>query len=358
MLQTTNLLKAEVKKEQSVRYASAEAFLSDLEHVLTNPSCDIEERGQKHTVTIDDMDSTIQLGKIDDEDIEKYEREKRATQRTGSRKKSRNDEEKSGRTEASELREVDERKYNREQKNKERKVTFIAILTAVLIIVGLGFAFSALTGGINFGHRAEIVEVPKLIGTDIEKARHDNKDVFSIVRKSEKPSDEPAGTILEQSPEEGEKVKSDREAIIYVVVSSGNNSKVLENYVGDTFEEAEKKIKDAGLQVNVIERKDDNSEEGKVFAQEPVAGSVISNGGLVVIYVNKDKEEPVMGSEEPAKTEEPKDPENTEENGDTNKVENPSASNGGAKEPDKTNEPEKQPSGNNVTTPAGGGLQE
>lgn len=342
-----------MKKEQSVRYASAEAFLSDLEHVLMNPSCDIEERESKHSVTIDDMDSTIQMGKIDDEAIERYEREKRATQRSGNRSRTRNNEERSAKTGEIKLREVDERKLRNEQKRKERKVTLVAILTAVLIIVSLGVAFSALTGGINFGQHAEVVEVPDLLGMDIEKARHDNKDVFSIVRKSEKPSDEPAGTILEQSPEEGEKVKGNKETVIYVVVSSGSNSKVLENYVGETSENAQKKLKEAGLQVNVIERKDDNSEEGKVFAQEPVAGSVISNGGLVVIYVNKDKKDAEL-IDETSNTEEKKDSEKTEN---AEKTESTSTSTS-AKEPEKTTTPAKEPSSTTVTTPAGGGLQE
>ena len=50
---------------------------------------------------------------------------------------------------------------------------------------------------------------------------------------------------------------------------------------------AQAALKSGGFQVNVIEQASDSVEKGHVFAQEPVAGSAISQGGLVTLYVSK-----------------------------------------------------------------------
>ncbi len=302
-------------KEQSKRYASAEEFLRDLETVLRNPDYPIGNMAGVLDVD-DDMGSTIKMVGIDDKAIEKYEERKRTqagprTGRTGRAGRSGN----LPKTEASELREIDERRQQRDQKKKERQVTWMAILAAVLVIAILGFVMVGLTGGgLNIFQNSETVKIPNLIDMEIEKAQHEYKDTFSIVKRAEKQSDKKAGIILEQSPEEGEKVRKRDDMVIYVVVSAGNETTTLESYVDAKAEEAQKALKDAGFQVNVIEQASDSTEEGKVIAQEPAAGSTISKGGLVTIYVSKGsaEEEPTetptptaTSTQEPEKTSEP-----------------------------------------------------
>ncbi len=286
-------------KEQSKRYASAEEFLRDLETVLRNPDYPI---GNMASVLDDDMGSTIKMAGIDDKAIEKYEERKRTqanprTGRTGRKGRSGNP----PKTEAIELREIDERRQQRDQKKKERQVTWMAILAAVLVIAILGFVMVGLTGGgLNIFQSSETVKIPNLIDMELEKAQHQYKDTFSIVKRSEKQSDKKAGIILEQSPEEGERVRKRDDMVIYVVVSAGDETTTLESYVNEKAEDAQKALVDAGFQVNVIEQVSDSTEKGKVIAQEPAAGSTISKGGLVTIYVSKGSAE-----EEPTETETP-----------------------------------------------------
>ena len=164
------------------------------------------------------------------------------------------------------------------------------MLSAVLVVVLLGAAFSALTGGLNIFGGSETVKIPKLVDMELAKAQEEYKDKFSIVRKSETTSDKPVGTIVEQTPEAGDSVSARADMIIYVVVSAGNETVTLEDYVGKDREEARRALIDAGYQVNVIEKFSDSEEKDKVIAQEPVSGEAIGKGTLVTLYVSKGSE--------------------------------------------------------------------
>ncbi len=275
-----------MNKEQSVRYPSAEAYLSDINHVLMNPDCHIE--GAALEDSFDDMGSTIKMKSIDDDDLESYSRTRRKGQTRSGDSRTRNAGHKTTRvSEESKLREVEDKRLKREEKKKERRTTWLAILTAVLVITVLGFAFSGLTGGFGFFMGGEKIIIPKVVDMDIEKAQHQYKGEFSIVKSSARQSDKIVGAILEQTPAAGDKVRKTQDMVIYVVVSAGNDAVTLENYVGMESKEAQEAIKKAGFQINVVEQESDSAEKGKVFAQEPRAGSAISQGGLIKIYVSK-----------------------------------------------------------------------
>ena len=282
-----------MNKEQSVRYASAGAFLKDINKVLDNPNCKIASASDTDSSDSDSMESTIKLQRIDDTAINDYENKK-------------NDNDKYAEyasqvdkaVEERKLRELNEKREKREQKKKERRVTFIAILAAVLVVAGLGIAFSAMTGGLSFLAESETVEIPNLIDMDLEKAQHQYKEQgFSIVKEKEIQSDKAAGAILEQSPEAGTKKNKNSNLIIKVTVSAGNDATVLENYTGWSKSDAQKALKTAGFQINIIEDYSDSTEKDKVIAQEPAAGSVVASGTLVTLRVSKGPESEKATSE-------------------------------------------------------------
>ena len=248
-----------MNKEQSVRYPSAEAFLKDLTRVLEDPNCKIgrqDEAEQLGTAPEGELDTTIKMPKIDEEAIAGY-RKKEQRRDAGSNGAKREEyaeyaQEVDRAVEDRKLREINEKRERREQKKKERRITLIAILTAVLVVAALGTVFAGMTGGLDFLKGGETVEIPKLVDMDLEKAQHQYKGTFSIVKKSEKQSDKAAGAILEQSPEAGEKVRKRDDIVIYVVVSSGSNAANMDNFVGMSLTEAKDSLKNKGFQVNVI----------------------------------------------------------------------------------------------------------
>lgn len=268
-----------MNKEPEKRYATAGEFVKELRQVLIDP------HGELSGGTDNDMNATIPMHKIEDSDMEKYRKE-----RTSEDDYAKYAKEIDREVEEQKMREVDNRRSAKERKKKERKVTMLAVLSAILVIAILGVAFSALTGGLHLFGGGETVEIPKLVDMKLDQAQKEYKDRFSIVRRSETQSDKPEGTILEQTPQAGDKVSKRDDIVIYVVVSAGNEVITLDNYVGMEGKEAERKLWMAGFQVNLVEKYSDSEEKDKVLAQEPIAGGTIAKGGLVTLYISKGSE--------------------------------------------------------------------
>lgn len=272
-----------MNKNPEERYATAGEFLRDLRQVLIDPKGELSKGVANDN---DDMDTTIQMPKIDDETLNQHER-KGALEGGYAKYAKEIDRE----VEERKLREIDHKRNQREQKKKERRVTMVAVLSAILVVVILGVAFSAMTGGLTiFGKRNETVQIPNLIHMELQAAQQEYKDQFSIVRKSEVQSDQPAGTIIEQSPKQGDRVTKRDDILISVVTSAGNEVITIDNYVGKDRIEAQRAVLEAGYQVNIIEKFSDSEEKDKVLAQEPVAGETIGKGGLVTLYISKGSE--------------------------------------------------------------------
>lgn len=268
-----------MNKDPEKRYATAGEFVKELRQVLIDP------HGELSGGTDNDMNATIPMHKIEDSDMEKYRKEQTSEDDYAKYAKEIDRE-----VEEQKMREVDNRRSAKERKKKERKVTMLAVLSAILVIAILGVAFSALTGGLHLFGGGETVEIPKLVDMKLDQAQKEYKDRFSIVRRSETQSDKPEGTILEQTPQAGDKVSKRDDIVIYVVVSAGNEVITLDNYVGMEGKEAERKLWMAGFQVNLVEKYSDSEEKDKVLAQEPIAGGTIAKGGLVTLYISKGSE--------------------------------------------------------------------
>lgn len=330
-----------MNKEQSVRYPSAEAFLKDLERVLKNPNCRLDqpEPNVSSADDGDELDTTLKMPKIDDAAVDEWNRTQGRGKEGGIKTeaaKSRRDSE--GDAEERKLRELNEKREKREQKKKERRITLIAMLTAILVVAALGMVFAGMTGGLDFLKGGETIEIPKLVDMDLEKAQHQYKGTFSIVKKSEKQSDKIAGAILEQKPEAGEKVRKREDIVIYVVVSSGSTATTIENFSGMELKAAKELLKEKGFQVNVIEKFSDSEEKDKVMAQDPAPGSTVSQGGLVTLYVSKGSETPKPSASASAKPEETTEP-----------TKKPEAS--ATKKPEQTEKPTQKPTQKPENTP-------
>lgn len=313
-----------MEKEQNARYASAEEFLNDLNRAMNDPGAVATNAKDE-----DDMGATIKIDTIDDKTIDAYEKAhvtERKVERTAEQQ-----EERISTREARRLREI-EAKKKKEQKRKDRLITLGAVVAALLVVGLLWFGFSAITGG-GIKLSDDKIEIPDLVGMNIEKARERYSD-YNIILVDEKKSDKKDGTILEQTPKGNEEVFDSENIVIQVVVSVGKESIEVPEYVDMKSDKAQAKVKKDGFQVNVEERYSDSAEEGMVFAQEPVAGTTVSEGTLVTLFVSKGE-----------KVEEPDDSGSTEE----------PATTGDAQEPAETTKPvQNQGAGTSSGTPSGG----
>ncbi len=272
-------MKAMAKNPED-RYATAGAFVKDLRQVLIDPNGEFSAADFYGTPKKEDMDTTLQMKKVDDTTIEEY-------QKKGYAEYARKIDEE---VEEKKLREINEKRDMRAEKKKEQKVTLLAVLSAVLVVALLWMAFSSLTGGVGLFAGTEKIDIPDLLDMELKAAQEQYKDQFSIVRRSETQSDKPVGVILEQTPQAGDKVNKREDIVIYVVVSAGNEVITLNDYVGKNRDEARTALIDAGYQVNIIEKFSDSEEKDKVLAQEPAAGGTVAKGGLVTLYISKGSE--------------------------------------------------------------------
>lgn len=127
--------------------------------------------------------------------------------------------------------------------------------------------------------------VPKVVGSSQDsalKALSDNG--FENVDVQLERSDEPEGTVLSISPEEGEKAKA----------STGITLKVAQAYtvpdVSDmSYNQAVQAIKDAGLSSTAVYVYSETASEGAIMGVEPAAGSKVPSDTVVVISLAKSR---------------------------------------------------------------------
>ena len=127
--------------------------------------------------------------------------------------------------------------------------------------------------------------VPKVVGSSQDsalKALSDNG--FENVDVQLERSDEPEGTVLSISPEEGEKAKA----------STGITLKVAQAYtvpdvLGMSYNEAVQAIKEAGLSSTAVYVYSETASEGAIMGVEPGAGSKVPSDTVVVISLAKSR---------------------------------------------------------------------
>lgn len=289
------VLKA-IAKELSARYKNVTEFIDDLQSILDDPAREVRTEPEDGT---EDIDRTIKMPAVEsgkrgiitenesESEVENVRHDKRKPKRSAA---------------------ID--------KKKEKKVIISAVVCAIAVILVIAFAFISITGiGGMFGDSQDI-EIPKLTGMLYDDAAEKYKDAgFSIVKEDkEVESSKEEGTILEQSPEAGSKIKKKDGIVIKVTLSSGSSKITLLNYTRyKDAREVELKVENLGLKPEFIEEYSDTFPNGSIISQEPSAGTKLSKGDTVIFYVSKgpeNKKDEKTGTDNPD--------ENGTENGSTN----------------------------------------
>jgi serine/threonine-protein kinase len=139
------------------------------------------------------------------------------------------------------------------------------------------------------------VDVPDVVGLDIEDARAELSDrgLRADVKRVE--SDASEGEVTGQNPGEGTEV--DEGSRVELTVSKGREEVEVPNVEGNTEEDARSELEDAGFTVTVKTREtEDPSQEGIVLDQRPSSGRRPKGSSVTIIV-----------GEAPAAPEEPDD---------------------------------------------------
>lgn len=162
----------------------------------------------------------------------------------------------------------------------------LGVLAAFVLTTGLYLGFTKLKQ-IQKDSIVQEIALPNLIGKTEAEARKAVQDMgLKFEVKSETTDSSKPYGVLSQDPQSGMTVKQN--STVYVVLNVDSNSTKLDSYVGMKLEEIESKVKELGLKIEV-DYVDDDSEENTILAQNPIAGSSITEGDTLYLSISNGK---------------------------------------------------------------------
>lgn len=180
--------------------------------------------------------------------------------------------------------------------NKMMKILTIVAAAVVILIIALVagkaagiFRFGG-SSGIESSSDSANIEVPQLVG-ETQAVANEMCEKKNLVMKvvSQKQSDKPVGTVLEQSIKAGEKVK--KQTVIEVVICSGAEEVEVPDVSGNTQDEAWKILKDKGFTDYEVQMEySDEYDNGEVINTTPAAGETTTVDTKIVLVVSKGAE--------------------------------------------------------------------
>ena len=125
----------------------------------------------------------------------------------------------------------------------------------------------------------EVHDLPKLRGKPSTRRPTSSRTSSSWSERSTEAYSErvPKGRVISSDPEFGSKKAKDLpvNAVVKLVVSQGREPLKVGDWVGKSFEDAEAKLEDRGLVVNVVGHENsDTIAEGDVISHEPTGGTL------------------------------------------------------------------------------------
>lgn len=175
----------------------------------------------------------------------------------------------------------DEDSY-RHSRNNLLSVVCALLLSLLLVFSGVGIMVAIVSNLYQ-----EYVNVPSYVGMayDDVEANYEVARNFKFDLQYEYDNAVEAGIVLEQTPSAGESVVSGSE--ITLVISKGGRVISVPELTGKTETQAIAALKNAGLTYSrQTEVGNVNTEEGIVLRCEPSAGTEVTEGTVVTIYVN------------------------------------------------------------------------
>lgn len=162
----------------------------------------------------------------------------------------------------------------------------LGVLAAFVLTTGLYLGFTKLKQ-IQKDSIVQEIALPNLIGMTEAVARKAVQDMgLKFEVKSETTDSSKPYGVLSQDPQSGMSVKQN--STVYVVLNVDSKATKLDSYVGMKLEEIESKVKELGLKIEV-DYVDDDSEENTILAQNPIAGSSITEGDTLYLSISNGK---------------------------------------------------------------------
>ena len=165
----------------------------------------------------------------------------------------------------------------------------VSLLIAVGAVVLLAYSSSLNPIDAILG-RGAVVTVPDLDGLARPRAvaEAENAGLVPVVEEGYSLT-APRGTVIDQSPKAGSRVREGKR--VTITVSRGAKRVQMPDAVGRPLEEVVPPLEDAGVPFEVVEVAEDDVAEGVVVAQSPAAGVEVTGEDTVRFEVSTGPEE-------------------------------------------------------------------
>ena len=161
------------------------------------------------------------------------------------------------------------------------KWPFIA-LALLALALGAFAVFRALSS-------AEQVEVPRVVGFDVERATQRLERNGFEVEVSERRSAEPRGEVIDSDPDRGKRV--DEGSTVKLVASSGPGAVSVPTVDGFTERRAQRALAKAGFKFQSKEQASSSVAAGRVIRTSPTSGVEAPYGSRVILVVSSGPEQ-------------------------------------------------------------------
>lgn len=158
----------------------------------------------------------------------------------------------------------------------------VAFVIGAAILVYLIFTNSS---NLLFSNRADVTII-NFVGMTLDEYRaSDYNTLLKLQEAEEYNSTYPAGTIIRQNPKAGRTVKEGQK--ITLTVSLGTQYVTIPETKNMVAEDAEKTLKDMGLNVLQKPMQDNTVANGAVIYTSPAAGETVEGDSTVILYVSR-----------------------------------------------------------------------
>mgnify|MGYP000843900035 CR=1 FL=1 len=171
------------------------------------------------------------------------------------------------------------------RKKRPVAVLIAAGIAAAFLIVVAGIGIAALVRNMNAGPKEVVLD--NFVGKTVDAVKANKSYQFTFVEKTKNDPDTPAGTILDQSPKAGTKVKEN--ATVTLTVSSGSQPITVPDLTGSSQADAETALSNLGLESKIVSITSDTVDKGTVVSTDPPADSQVKKGDTVTVYVSSGK---------------------------------------------------------------------
>ncbi|QEY34038.1 Stk1 family PASTA domain-containing Ser/Thr kinase [Caproiciproducens galactitolivorans] len=172
---------------------------------------------------------------------------------------------------------------NPKKKKKSTASLVISGIAAAFVIVAIGFGLAALFHSCNSS--ANDVPLPNFVGKTYDEVKSDPQyKNFKFVTETKNDTTQKAGIILSQNPPAGTMVKPDTE--VTLTINAGGKMVTIPDLTKNTQDEAISILKQLNLTYEILPVEDTNVIKGYVQNTDPPAGTQVSEGTKVSVYVS------------------------------------------------------------------------